>query len=200
MHPVYPYSEKANVSIDSDETPPIYRLEELVPEAPFRGKARMMMAGEAQMKHLLNKQNLGEISFSAQGINESGNIKMGSYQHCYLSALGYWVVSRQKKNFQYTPGYFNAEIQIGKIVPKKKYLLELDHRKFKAFDIENTQIDIIVNNKIVLEGYSPPSLEFTKESFDLTKYLKSGLNTVTLSYSKTGETIYAIRALKIIET
>lgn len=192
--------QSPTVSIGSEESLPIYTFEDPIPQPPFRARNRMMRANEALSKHLFRKQTLGEMVFEAKGIRASTNMQMGANQYCYLSALGYYVVSHQKWDQKIHPGYFNVQIQIPKIQPKKKYELELDHREFKAFDVRNTRIDISVNGRIVVLDHSPASLEFVKESFDISKYLKDGTNTITISFSKNGETIYAIRSMKITES
>ncbi|MBS0625125.1 MAG: hypothetical protein JSS32_03660 [Verrucomicrobia bacterium] len=191
---------KTNYNISSEDSIPIYTFEETIPQPQYKARTRMMRAQES-LSHfrIMGRQTLGEVSFTAAGIQTSANVKMGESKHCYLSALGYWVVSRQKWDLEIHPGYFNTEIQIPKVNPKKKYTLELDHREFKAFDVRNTRIDILVNGKTVASAHSPKSLEFVKENFDIGKHLVNGANTITISFSKQGETIYAIRSLKILE-
>jgi hypothetical protein len=61
-------------------------------------------------------------------------------------------------------------------------------------------ISILVNDQVVVSGFSPKSYQYMTDAFDITEFLQEGKNTVVLKFDPLAASNYWIKGLQIYLT
>jgi len=81
--------------------------------------------------------------------------------------------------------------------PSRSYSLDLVHLSSLVDGKPLASITIEVNGHTVIAEYNPNTGDYKRDSFDITKYLVDGKNTVTLKFDNGSESNYWIQSLAI---